>query len=184
MRGETGDIKQGKALKSSLSPPPHVGSHAFENACSAHAGADAHRHHAVLAARATQTVHHGRGADGTGGAQGVTQGDGAAPGVHPRIVVVQAQPAQHRQALGGKSLVNFEAVNGIEPQAYIADVIEKIDLGRPDAGALRLRLVGVKNCDPATEEQPFRVTGDNGRERYHENVVLDLDYTVLIPKAR
>jgi 2-methylfumaryl-CoA hydratase len=64
------------------------------------------------------------------------------------------------------------------------DVVEKIDLGRPDAGALRLRLVGVKNCDPATEEQPFRVTGDNGRERYHENVVLDLDYTVLIPKAR
>ena len=64
------------------------------------------------------------------------------------------------------------------------DVIEKIDLGRADAGALRLRLVGVKNADPATEEQPFRVIGDNGRERYHENVVLDLDYTVLIPKAR
>jgi 2-methylfumaryl-CoA hydratase len=64
------------------------------------------------------------------------------------------------------------------------DVLERIDLGRDDAGALRLRLVGVKNCDPATEEQPFKVTGDNGRERYHENVVLDLDYTVLMPKAR
>lgn len=64
------------------------------------------------------------------------------------------------------------------------DVLERIDLGRADAGALRLRLVAVKNCDPATEEQPFRVTADNGRERYHENVVLDLDYTVLMPKAR
>jgi 2-methylfumaryl-CoA hydratase len=64
------------------------------------------------------------------------------------------------------------------------DVLERIDLGREDAGALRLRLVGVKNSDPATEEQPFKVMGENGRERYHENVVLDLDYTVLMPKAR
>ena len=64
------------------------------------------------------------------------------------------------------------------------DVLEKIDLGRADAGALRLRLVAVKNADPATEEQPFKVAGDDGRERYHPNVVLDLDYTVLMPKAR
>ena len=64
------------------------------------------------------------------------------------------------------------------------DVLEKIDLGRRDAGALRLRLVGVKNRDPNTEEQPFKVADDSGRERYHENVVLDLDYTVLMPRAR
>ncbi len=64
------------------------------------------------------------------------------------------------------------------------DVIERIDLGRPDCGALRLRLVGVKNCDPRTEEQPFKVADDQGRERYHPNVVLDLDYTVLIPRRR
>ena len=64
------------------------------------------------------------------------------------------------------------------------DVIERIELGRADAGALRLRLVAVKNADPATEEQPFKVAGDDGRERYHPNVVLDLDYTVLMPKAR
>ncbi len=63
------------------------------------------------------------------------------------------------------------------------DVVEKIDLGRTDAGALRLRLVGVKNRDPNSEETPLRVTDDQGRERYHENVVLDLDYTVLMPKA-
>ncbi|MEX2372441.1 MAG: MaoC family dehydratase, partial [Dehalococcoidia bacterium] len=64
------------------------------------------------------------------------------------------------------------------------DVIEKIDLGRADAGALRLRLVGVKNSDPNTEEQPFKVTDEGGRERYHPNVVLDLDYTVLMPRRR
>ncbi len=62
------------------------------------------------------------------------------------------------------------------------DVLETIDLGREDAGALRLRLVGVKNSDPNTEEQPFKVTDESGRERYHPNVVLDLDYTVLIPR--
>ena len=61
------------------------------------------------------------------------------------------------------------------------DVLERIDLGRTDCGALRLRLVGVKNSDPVTEEQPLMVAGDDGRERYHPNVVLDLDYTVLIP---
>jgi len=64
------------------------------------------------------------------------------------------------------------------------DVLEKIDLGRADAGALRLRLVGVKNSDPNTEEQPFKVTDDKGRERYHPNVLLDLDYTVLMPRRR
>lgn len=69
------------------------------------------------------------------------------------------------------------------------DVLERIELGpsgsgRMDAGALRLRLVAVKNCDPVREEQPLRETSDDGRERYHSNVVLDLDYTVLIPKGR
>ena len=64
------------------------------------------------------------------------------------------------------------------------DVIERIDLGRDDAGALRLRLVATKDADPATEEIPLRVTDDDGRERYHPSVVLDLDYTVLMPKAR
>ena len=64
------------------------------------------------------------------------------------------------------------------------EVLDRIDLGRPDCGALRLRLVGVKNRDPHTEETPLRVTDEQGRERYHENVVLDLDYTVLMPKAR
>ncbi len=63
------------------------------------------------------------------------------------------------------------------------DVLERIDLGRDDAGALRLRLVGVSNLDPSAEEIPLRVMDEKrGREQYHPNVVLDLDYTVLMPK--
>ncbi len=62
------------------------------------------------------------------------------------------------------------------------DVIDRIDLGRADLGALRLRLVAVKNVDPTREDVALRVTGDDGRERYNPNVVLDLDYVALIPK--
>ena len=34
------------------------------------------------------------------------------------------------------------------------------------------------------EDIPLRVKNDEGRESYHPNVVLDLDYTVLVPKRR
>ena len=63
------------------------------------------------------------------------------------------------------------------------DVLERIDLGRGDAGALRLRLVGVKNLDPNQEAVELKTRdATSGREQYHANVVLDLDYTVLMPK--
>jgi 2-methylfumaryl-CoA hydratase len=65
------------------------------------------------------------------------------------------------------------------------EVLEQIDLGRPDCGALRLRLVGVKDVDPSEEDVPLRVKDEeSGREGYHPNVVLDLDYTVLMPRRR
>lgn len=65
------------------------------------------------------------------------------------------------------------------------DVLDRIDLGRDDAGALRLRLVGVKNLDPGKEPIDLKVTdSETGREQYHKNVVLDLDYTVLMPRKR
>jgi len=65
------------------------------------------------------------------------------------------------------------------------EVLERIDLGRDDAGALRLRLVGVKNVDPSEEDVPLRVKDqEKGRELYNPNVVLDLDYTVLMPRKR
>ena len=53
-------------------------------------------------------------------------------------------------------------------------------LGRQDLGALRLRLVGLKNTPPdtlisATETQAEKTS-------YRPEVVLDLDYTVLMPR--
>ena len=63
-----------------------------------------------------------------------------------------------------------------------SDVLERIDIGRNDIGALRLRLVAVKNVDPSREDVALKVAGEDGRERYHANVVLDLDYVALIPK--
>jgi 2-methylfumaryl-CoA hydratase len=62
------------------------------------------------------------------------------------------------------------------------DVVERIDLGRDDIGALRLRLVAVKNVDPSAEDVPLKVKDDSGRERYSEHVVLDLDYVGLVPR--
>jgi 2-methylfumaryl-CoA hydratase len=62
-------------------------------------------------------------------------------------------------------------------------VIERIELDRPDLGALRLRLLGVKNLDPSREPFEIRTKDpETGRERYHSNLVLDLDYTVLMPR--
>ena len=65
------------------------------------------------------------------------------------------------------------------------EVLERVDLGRTDCGALRLRLVGVKNLDPSEDPIEAKVKdAESGRESHHPNVVLDLDYTVLIPKRR
>jgi 2-methylfumaryl-CoA hydratase len=63
------------------------------------------------------------------------------------------------------------------------DVLERIDLGRPDASALRLRLVALKDLDPNKEPVELKThDAESGREQYHPNVVLDLDYTVLMPR--
>jgi 2-methylfumaryl-CoA hydratase len=62
------------------------------------------------------------------------------------------------------------------------DVIDRIDIGREDIGALRLRLVGVKNIDPNADDVPLKQKAEDGRERYNEHVVLDLDYVALLPK--
>lgn len=62
-----------------------------------------------------------------------------------------------------------------------SQVLDKWQLpNRDDVGALRLRLVGVKNerlqdINMAQHEQ-------NGKRIYPPNVVLDLDYTVLMPR--
>ena len=57
------------------------------------------------------------------------------------------------------------------------EVIEKIDHNRSDLGLLRLRTVALKNMKSTDVESTF---DENGK--YLKNVVLDLDYTVVIPK--
>lgn len=52
--------------------------------------------------------------------------------------------------------------------------------GRNDIGALRLRLVGLRNLTPGALAEPIVET--EGKRKYHPNVVLDLDYTVLMPR--
>lgn len=64
-----------------------------------------------------------------------------------------------------------------------SEVLEKHDLGESPAGALRLRLVAVKDLNPA--EQPgfaIKLKDSEGRERYDPRVLLDLDLFELMPK--
>jgi len=62
-----------------------------------------------------------------------------------------------------------------------SEVLDKWELpGRRDLGALRLRMVGVKNLPPAELVAPQ--VEEDGKQRYHPSVVLDLDYTVLMPR--
>jgi len=56
------------------------------------------------------------------------------------------------------------------------EVLDSWQLPNSDFGALRLRMVGIKNLSPIDLTE-FKT--DKG---YHPNVVLDLDYTVLIPR--
>ncbi|MBI1784981.1 MaoC family dehydratase [Candidatus Sumerlaeota bacterium] len=62
------------------------------------------------------------------------------------------------------------------------DILDKKEIpGRADCAALRLRLVAVKNLDPMKEAVDIKVKDDKGGEKYHPNVVLDLDYYALVP---
>jgi 2-methylfumaryl-CoA hydratase len=54
--------------------------------------------------------------------------------------------------------------------------------GRSDLGALRLRLVAVKNVDPSRDPVTLKVAGEGGKQTYDPRVVLDLDYWALIPR--
>jgi len=59
-----------------------------------------------------------------------------------------------------------------------SEVLEKIDLkNRDDIGLLRIRSIGLKNQKSKEIENIF-----NDKNKYKENIVLDLDYTIIIPK--
>ena len=59
------------------------------------------------------------------------------------------------------------------------EILETIDHKRDDLGLLRLRTVAVKNQNSSEIKNP---KGEDGK--YLKNVVLDLDYTVVIPKRK
>ena len=58
------------------------------------------------------------------------------------------------------------------------EVLDTWKLPNKDIGALRLRMVGIKNMSP-NQIADFKTDG-----KYHENVVLDLDYTVAMPRRK
>jgi len=62
-----------------------------------------------------------------------------------------------------------------------SEVLDTADLGRPDLGALRIRLVASKNVEQPSSELPLKVERD-GKQVYNPSVVLDLDYWLLMPK--
>ena len=62
-----------------------------------------------------------------------------------------------------------------------SEVLDRLEIpGRKDVGAIRLRLVGVKGA-PLKSINEASSTVD-GKRSYNPNVVLDLDYTVLMPR--
>lgn len=61
------------------------------------------------------------------------------------------------------------------------EVLDKWTLAaRNDIGALRLRMVAVKNL--SADSLASRHVHHDGKNSYHPNVILDLDYTVLMPR--
>tara|TARA_Y100001936_G_scaffold188415_1_gene186655 strand:+ start:33768 stop:34835 length:1068 start_codon:yes stop_codon:yes gene_type:complete len=61
------------------------------------------------------------------------------------------------------------------------DVIDSFEVDNQNLGALRLRLIALKNLDPMKDSVDIKIDKD-GREVYNPAVVLDYDYTVLVPK--
>ena len=61
------------------------------------------------------------------------------------------------------------------------DIIDSFEVDNQDLGALRLRLIALKNLDPMKDSVDIKIDKD-GREVYNPAVVLDYDYTVLVPK--
>ena len=58
-----------------------------------------------------------------------------------------------------------------------SEILDVIEHPRDDIGLLRIRTIGLKNITPAQVIQAL-----NEDNKYHPYVVLDLDYTVVIPR--
>lgn len=134
--------------------------------------------------------------------------------VHFDLQFMKTQPMGRRLIYGGHviSVARALSFNGLENVLRVlawnggthsnptfagdtlyafTDVLGTAELGaRKDCGALRMRLVCVKNRNPALVEAetgaPFAIKrkDDSGRESYDPDVVLDLDYWGLVPRKR
>ncbi|MCG8383350.1 MAG: MaoC family dehydratase [Gammaproteobacteria bacterium] len=124
---------------------------------------------------------------------------------HFDLHLVRQTGGERRLVYGGHiiSLAYSHAFNGLENALHLlawnsgthsnpsyagdtiyafSDVLDAAELpGRNDLGALRLRMVGVKNHNPAESDIDIEIE-QNGKSKYHPNVVLDLDYWVAVPK--
>lgn len=65
------------------------------------------------------------------------------------------------------------------------DVVEKVELDEK-VGALRLRMIVLKNEDPASFSDPasfvIQTPDERGRLRHHSSIILDLDYWELVAR--
>jgi 2-methylfumaryl-CoA hydratase len=89
------------------------------------------------------------------------------------------------RALSFNGLANAQIVAGLNGGAHAnpclagdtvrawSQVLDKAETSAPGVGALRLRLVATKGGEP------FELRGEDGK--YLPNVLLDLDYWVLVP---
>ncbi|MBE0492009.1 MAG: MaoC family dehydratase [Sulfurospirillum sp.] len=120
--------------------------------------------------------------------------------VHFDAFMMQTTPMGKRLMYGGHviSIARTLSFNGLQNAMWIyainagthvnptyggdtiyaySQILEKIECERDDIGLLRIRTIGLKNIQPKDIQNP---KGEDGK--YLPHVVLDLDYTVVIPK--
>jgi len=90
------------------------------------------------------------------------------------------------RTLSFNGLANAQMVAGINAGAHVnpcmandtvrawSEVLDKAETAAPGVGALRLRLVATKG-----ESHDFHLRSEDGK--YHKDILLDLDYWVLMP---
>jgi 2-methylfumaryl-CoA hydratase len=105
-----------------------------------------------------------------------------------RLLVYGGHVISLARAMSFSGLANAQVVAALNAGAHAnpcfagdtveawSEVLDTAETGRPDIGALRLRLVAVK----AGADHGFALRGEDGK--YLPHVLLDLDYWALIPR--
>jgi len=120
--------------------------------------------------------------------------------VHFDDFMMKSTPMGERLMYGGHviSIVRSISFNGLQNAQWIhsinsgahanptyagdtiyayTEILEKIEVDRKDIGLLRVRTIGLKNMRPENVENPKDEKG-----KYIKNVVLDLDYTIIVTR--